>query len=104
MRIKKGDVVKIITGKNRGKTGKVVGVHKEGTVSVEGMNLYKKHLRPKKEGEKGQIVELSRPVKISNIMLVCSGCKKQTRVGHKEEKGKKVRICKKCKAIIRHVP
>ena len=101
MRVKKGDTVKIITGKNRGKTGKVIGVHKkEEMLTVEGMNLYKKHVRPKKEGEKGQIIELSRPIKVSNIMLVCSGCKKQTRAGYKEERGKKVRVCKKCKAII----
>jgi len=97
MRIKKGDTVLVICGKYRGKTGKVLKVlPKEGKILVEGVNIVKKHQRPKREGEKGQIVELPAPIDISNVKLICPNCKKATRVGYKISKGKKSRICKKC--------
>ncbi|TSA44112.1 50S ribosomal protein L24 [bacterium] len=99
--IKKGDIVKIIAGKNRGKSGKVIMAdQKTGRVSVEGLNLYKKHVRPKKQGEKGEVVELARPMSISNVMLVCPDCHKATRVGHRVANETKVRFCKKCQATI----
>jgi large subunit ribosomal protein L24 len=97
MKIKKGDTVLVICGKYRGKTGKVLKVlPKEGKILVEGVNIVKKHQRPKREGEKGQIVELPAPIDISNVKLICPNCKKATRVGYKISKGKKSRICKKC--------
>ncbi len=105
MKIKKGDKVKIVIGKDRGKTGKVlrVAVGKNGIVkvSVEGRNLRIKHMRPKKEGEKGQRIQFPAPMNLSNITLICPKCSKSTRVGCKvlEDKSK-VRICKKCKEII----
>jgi large subunit ribosomal protein L24 len=97
MKIKKGDTVLVICGKYRGKTGKILKVlPKEGKILVEGVNIVKKHQRPKREGEKGQIVELPAPIDISNVKLICPNCKKATRVGYKISKGKKSRICKKC--------
>lgn len=101
MRIKKGDTVKIVSGKDRGKTGKVLEVFPvREKISVDGINLYKKHVRPKKQGEKGQLVTLIRPFAVSNVMLVCGSCKKPTRIGYEIHSGKKQRVCKKCKAAI----
>jgi len=99
--IRKGDTVKIIAGKNRGKEGKVISVFPaRKKIAVEGVNVYKKHMRPKREGEKGEVVDITRPFHTSNAMIVCSGCSKPTRVGHKTEGDKKVRACKKCNAVM----
>lgn len=102
MRIKKNDKVKIIAGKDSGKSGKVLNIIKtRGKIVVEGINIMKKHTRPKKEGEKGQRVEIAAPIDISNAMLICPACGKETRVGYQiAEDGKKSRICKKCKKTI----
>jgi len=98
MKIKKDDTVLIISGKDRGRKGKVLEVFpfKE-KVSVEGMNLVKKHRRPRNEREKGQVVELPRPISVSNVKLICPKCSKATRVGRKVVDRKKYRVCKKCK-------
>ncbi|MBS3903677.1 MAG: 50S ribosomal protein L24 [Anaplasmataceae bacterium] len=97
--IKKGDQVKILTGKDKGKEGRVLRVHpKEGRVLVEGLNVYKRRIRPRRQGEKGQVVDLPRPLTVSNVMLVCKSCKKATRVGHRVDGDRKLRICKKCQA------
>ncbi|PKL72357.1 50S ribosomal protein L24 [Candidatus Kuenenbacteria bacterium HGW-Kuenenbacteria-1] len=102
MKIKKGDKVKILTGKDIGKTGKILRVFlKKEKVVVEGLNLRVKHTRPKKEKEKGQKVLFPAPLNVSNAMLICSKCGKSTRVGYKIlENKKKVRICKKCGEVI----
>lgn len=101
MNIKKGDTAKIITGKDKGKSGKVTKVfHDSKKIALDGLNLYKKHVRPKKQGEKGELVEVSRPIPISNVMIVCSTCKKQTRTSHRVEGKGKTRVCKKCGAGI----
>lgn len=101
MNIKKGDTIKIIAGKDRGKTGKVLTVFPErNRIAVEGINLYKKHSRPKRQGEKGEIVEIMRPFHISNAQLVCQNCGQATRVGRREEGAVKIRYCKKCKLAI----
>lgn len=102
MKILKGDKVLIIKGKDRGKSGKVLkSLPKRNKVIVEGLNKYKKNQKPKKEGEKGQIVEFERPTDVSNVCIVCPKCKKQTRVGYMiDDKSKKHRICAKCKAKI----
>ncbi len=101
MKIKKGDTVKIISGKDRGKTGKVIHVHtKIGKITVEGVNVYKKHVRPKRQGEKGEIVSVTRPLISSNALVVCPSCGKAIRVGFKAEKDtKKVRYCRKCQTV-----
>lgn len=101
MRIRKNDTIKIITGKDKGKTGKVLKVLlKKNKILIEGLNLYKKHVRPKRQGEKGEIVLVPRPIDASNIMLVCSSCNRAVRVGYRFEGEIKVRYCKKCKAKI----
>jgi large subunit ribosomal protein L24 len=97
--IKKGDQVKIITGKDKGKEGRVLRVlPKRDRVLVEALNMYKKRMKPKKQGEKGQMIDLPRPLTRSNLMLVCKSCKKATRVGYRVEGDIKTRICKKCQA------
>jgi len=101
MHIKKGDTVKITVGKDRGKTGKVTSVDaKLGKLHVEGLNLYKKHVRPRKQGEKGEIVSVARPLDVSNVAIICPNCNKQTRVGQRKDGEKKVRYCAKCKGAI----
>ena len=97
MKIKKNDQVLIISGKDRGKHGKVLDVFpKECKIVVEGVNIRKKHVKPKKSGEKGQIVETPSSFSVSNVKLICSKCGKSCRVGYKLIKDKKYRICKKC--------
>jgi large subunit ribosomal protein L24 len=97
LKIKKNDTVLIITGKDRGKKAKVLEVFpREGKITVEGVNIIKKHSRPRKEGEKGQVIEISKPIDVSNVKLVCPKCKQAARVGYKLTEEKKYRICKKC--------
>jgi len=97
MKIKKGDTVLIISGKDRGRKGKVLkSFPQKRKVSVEGINIAKKHIRPKKSGEKGQVVQIAAPIFVSKIKLICPKCKKATRVGYKISGKKKQRICKKC--------
>jgi large subunit ribosomal protein L24 len=102
MRIKKNDKVKVIAGKDAGKNGKILNIiNSKGKVVVEGVNIIKKHVRPKKDGEKGQRVEIAVPIDVSNVMLICPACGKETRVGYQmSEDGKKSRFCKKCKKNI----
>ena len=98
MKIKKGDNVLVISGKDRGKKGKVVSVLLEKKkIVVEGVNKVVKHVRPKKQGEKGQKIDINAPIDISNILLVCAKCNKPVKVGIKRgENKKKLRICRKC--------
>lgn len=97
MKIKKGDTVLIIRGKDRGKVGKVIKViPKENKVVIEGLNLVKKHVKPKRQGEKGKIIEIPRPIYVSNVKLICPNCQKPIRVKYKIENDKKYRYCKKC--------
>jgi len=109
MKIKANDKVKIIAGKDKGKTGKVLQIFPvEKRASVEGLNLLIKHLRPQKQGEKGQRIEFPAPLNISNLVLICPKCGKATRVGYEtvevgegEKKTKKKnRVCKKCTKVI----
>lgn len=101
MKIKKNDTVKMIGGKDRGKTGKVLKLFpSEEKVIVEGLNLIKKHSRPRREGEKGQRVEVPRKITVSNVILVCPKCGKTTRVKYQISGENKARVCKKCGAEI----
>lgn len=101
MKIKSNDNVKIIKGKDRNKEGKVIQVFPEaGKVVVEGLNLMKKHLRTRKAGEKGQILELAAPVRVENVSLICPKCSRTTRVGYKLDGKDKKRVCAKCKEFI----
>lgn len=97
MKIKKGDIVLVISGKDRGRKGKVIEAFpRQGKVVIEGINLRKKHVKPKKSGEKGQIVETPVPLNASDVKLICPKCGKAVRIGYKLEGKKKHRICKKC--------
>jgi large subunit ribosomal protein L24 len=101
MKIKKGDNVLIIAGKDKGRTGKITkSFPKEFKVLVEGINLKKKHVRPKREGEKGQVVEIPSALNVSDVKIICPKCGKVTRIGYEINKRPdghpKSRICKKC--------
>lgn len=99
MNIKKGDNVQVTSGSHRGKRGKVLAVsHDTGRILIEGVNLVKKHQKPKREGEKGEIVTLPRSINASNAMLVCASCGKPVRSGYRMEGEVKVRYCKNCQA------
>jgi len=102
LKIKKNDTVKVISGRDKGKTGKVLKVYiKEGRALVEGINLVKKHMRRTREEQRGGIVSLESPINISNLMLICRHCHKPSRVGFTLFKdGTKMRICKRCKETI----
>ena len=101
MKIKRGDNVIIISGKDKDKTGKVLRVLSGKEVAVvEGINMKKKHQKPRRSGQKGQIIEFAAPVHVSNIMLIDPKTKKRTRVGFKIQKGKKVRIAKRSNTIL----
>ena len=101
MNIKKDDKVIVLSGKDKGKTGKVlVADPKAFKVIVEGVNVATKHQKPKKQGQDGGIIKVETPIYVSKVQLVCPKCGKGTRVGHKIADGKKVRVCKKCGAEI----
>ena len=101
MTLKKGDNVKILSGKDRGKTGTVLrAMPEEGKIVIDGLNVFKKRSRPKKHGEKGQTVLVPRPLTASKVALICTSCKEPTRVGSRMDGSKKVRYCKKCKATL----
>jgi large subunit ribosomal protein L24 len=98
-KIKKGDKVILLKGKDSGKSGKVVkAMPGEARLIIEGLNLFKKTVRATKQGEKGQLVDKPFPVRIENVQLVCLACNKGTRVGYRVVKDHKERYCKKCKA------
>jgi len=100
--VKKGDTVVLLTGKKEGKKGKVLDVNaKDGTVIVEGMNIVKKHQKPRSQYQQGGIIEKEAPIHASNVMLVCPKCGKPTKVRRRVlENGEKNRECKKCNSTI----
>lgn len=101
MTIKNGDTVYVITGKDKGKTGKVSAVYSDkNKVLVENVNIVTKHKKPKSQQDKGGIVKKPAPIDASNVMVVCPVCNKATRIAHKEIDGKKARVCKKCGASL----
>lgn len=102
MKIKINDKVKIIAGKDSGKIGKVIkSLPQRDKVVVEGLNTVHKHTRPNRAGGKGQRITVAMPIEVSNTMLICPNCGKETRVGYQvSENGDKFRICKKCKQPI----
>ena len=98
MHVKTGDTVVVLSGKERGKQGKVKAVSpKEGKIIVEGINVMTKHFKPRRQGQEGGIIKAEGAMYACKVQLVCSHCGKATRTGHKiNEDGKKVRVCKKC--------
>ena len=98
MNVKKGDKVRVIAGKDKGKEGEILRVvTADQRVVVEKVNLIKKAMRPTQANPQGGIKTIEAPIHVSNVMLVCPSCKEATRVNRvKDENGKKVRVCKKC--------
>ena len=97
--VKTGDTVMVISGKDKGKTGKVLEVSpKEGKIIVEDINIVTKHVKPRREGEAGGIMKGPGAMYASKVMLYCSKCKKPTRIAHKVSGDSKVRVCKHCGA------
>ncbi len=96
--VKTGDTVIVLSGKDKGKKGKVLAVSpKEGKVIVEKVNIVSKHIKPRRMGEPGGIIQAEGAMYASKVQIVCPACKEATRVGHEIDKDdKKIRICKKC--------
>ncbi len=101
LKIKKGDTVKVISGKEKGKTAKVSRVlPQDGKIVLEGLFLVKKFVKPKRAEEKGQMVQVPRAIATSKVMIVCKHCGKPARIGYSVSDSQKVRVCKKCQAIL----
>jgi large subunit ribosomal protein L24 len=102
LHVKKDDLVMIVAGKDKGKTGKILRVQPEKSrVVVENINLIKRHTRPSRSSAEGGIIEKEAPLAISNVQLLCQGCNKPARTGIRTlEDGSKVRFCKKCNEIV----
>ena len=99
--IKKGDNVLVLTGKDAGKTGEILEVNAEnGKVVVAGVNIQSHHKKPRSKDDKGGIIKSEGSIDVSNVQVVCSECKKATRIAHKIEGENKVRVCKKCGAVL----
>ena len=98
LKIRKGDRVRVLTGKDRGKEGEVMrAMPAERKVIVEGVNVAKKHQGPTRATQQGGIIDRDMPLPVANVALVCPACSKATRVGYKfDASGQKVRVCKKC--------
>ena len=100
-RIRKGDKVIVLTGKDKGKTALVVAVDKDAEKAVlEGLNVYKKHAKPSKQFPQGGIMDIPKPIEISNLMLICPACSKPSKVGFKNKAKDKRRYCLKCKEVV----
>lgn len=96
MKLRKDDSVKIVVGKDRGKTGRIVSIdHRSGRAVVQGLNLAKKAVKPKRQNDKGGIVDIEKPLHVSKLMYLCKGCG-VTRIGYVVDGGQKARICRKC--------
>ncbi|OGD53932.1 50S ribosomal protein L24 [Candidatus Beckwithbacteria bacterium RBG_13_35_6] len=101
MKIKKGDNVRIMAGKDKGKIGKVEKVLiKSNKVLVTGINIYKRHLKSRGQNRPSGIIDITKPLPVSSISLICSKCGKPTKIGYLiDKRGDKQRICRKCKGI-----
>lgn len=101
LKLKKGDTVRVLRGRDRGKQGAIRRVWRgSGKVLVEGVNMVFKHTRPKRQGEKRARITVASPVNIGSVMVVCPSCKKASRLGRQRIDGKLKRVCKKCKSIL----
>jgi len=102
MHVKRGDLVRVIAGKDKGKEGRIIeAIPAKGRVIVEGVNTAKKHMKPRMQGQEGGILNIDKPIDVSNVMRVCPKCGKAARTGIRVfEDGSKARYCKKCNEII----
>lgn len=98
MKLRKGDTVKVVKGKDKGRTGKIEKILPGiGKILIPGVNVYKKHAKPRSEKERGGVIEVVKPLPVANVALVCPKCSQQTRIGYQVDKsGEKHRICRKC--------
>ena len=103
MKIKKGDTVQVLSGNDKGKTGEVLEViPKTSRVIVKGVNIRKKHVKPRKQGEEGGIISVECAIHAAKVNVVCPKCNKATKIGYEVDKdGNKVRVCKKCGAKLK---
>ena len=102
MKIKKGDTVQVLSGNDKGKTGEVLEIMpKDSKVVVKGVNIRKKHVKPRRQGEEGGIIAVECAVSSSKLNVVCPKCNKPTRIGYNIKDDKKVRVCKKCGAELK---
>ena len=102
MRIRKGDTVKVLSGNDKGKTGEVLEIiPKTNKIVVKGVNVRKKHVKARKQGEESGIISVECAIHSAKVNVVCPKCGKATKIGYSEEKGEKVRVCKKCGAKIK---
>ncbi len=101
MKLKKGDNIKVVKGKDKGKEGKIEEIFpKINKVVVNNVNQVKRHLKARSQEQPSEIITLTKPLQIANVALVCPKCHLQTRVGFKIDNKNKIRVCKKCKAEI----
>ena len=101
MKLKRNDEITILRGKDKGKKGKIEKIFpKTDMVLIPGVNLYKRHHKSRVQNRKSEIIEITKPLSVSNVALVCPNCHKRTRIGYKYENKEKVRICRKCKKKI----
>ncbi len=102
MKIKKGDTVQVLSGNDKGKTGEVLEVMpKQQKVIVKGVNIRKKHVKPRKQGEEGGIIPVECSIHSSKVNIICPKCNKATRVGIIKDGKNKIRVCKKCGSKIK---
>ncbi len=102
MKIKKGDTVCVLSGNDKGKKGEVLEIMpKTEKVIVKGVNIRKRHIKPKKQGEEGGIIPVECSIHASKLSVVCPKCNKPARIGYQIEKDEKVRVCKKCGAKLK---
>ena len=101
MKIKKGDTVKVLIGKDKDKEGKIEKIYPKGNrVLILGVNEYKRHVKSRARNQKSEIITITKPLPVSNVAILCPKCKKPTRVGFRIEKDKKIRVCAKCRKDI----
>lgn len=101
MKLKKGDEVKVVSGKDKGKSGKIERVFpKKEKALVLGVNQYKRHVKAKSQSQKSEIMTITKPLPVASLVLICPKCHAQTRAGYSVEDEKKIRICKKCEQQI----
>jgi large subunit ribosomal protein L24 len=101
MKLHKNDEIIVVKGKDKGKKGKIEKVFsKAEKVLIPDLNQFKRHVKGNAQGQKSEIMTIAKPMQVANVALLCPHCKKPTRVGYKMEKGKKVRVCRKCEKVI----
>lgn len=101
LHVRKGDTVVVLSGKDKGKQGKIItAMPRAGKVIVEGVNKVKRHTKPGLKAPNGGIITKEMPMHACKVQLVCPACNKPTRIAHKEVAGKNVRVCKKCGEVV----